>query len=98
MEPLFVDTNLEYEMDMTLFPGWNDDFKRSEPQLLVHSFGICYCDFNCEDLRTDTDQDCSLEINPFEIIGELKTFLWRHWIIFSFKNFLGSSRSSILRP
>lgn len=66
MEPLFVDTNLEYEMDMSLFPGWNDDFWRSQPKLLVHSYGICYCDPD-ED-NCSTEGSCCL-INPFDIIG-----------------------------
>lgn len=43
MEPLFVDTSVEYELDMTMFPGWHEDTRRHQPKLLIHAVGFCSC-------------------------------------------------------
>lgn len=44
MDPLYIDTSTEYELDMSLFPGWHEDSRRSQPKLLVHGIGLCHCE------------------------------------------------------
>ncbi|XP_069125715.1 uncharacterized protein, partial [Argopecten irradians] len=35
-QPLYVDCSIEYDLDMTRFPGWDDPFARSQPSLMLH--------------------------------------------------------------
>ncbi|KAL5009248.1 hypothetical protein ScPMuIL_014829 [Solemya velum] len=43
MEPLFVNTSVVYELDMTMFPGWHENTRRQQPKLLIHAVGFCSC-------------------------------------------------------
>ncbi|KAL5009250.1 hypothetical protein ScPMuIL_014831 [Solemya velum] len=53
MEPLSVDTSFEYELDMTMFPGWHEDTRRHQPKLLIHAVGFCSCGI------TSTSSSCA---------------------------------------
>ncbi|OWF36272.1 uncharacterized protein LOC110441890 [Mizuhopecten yessoensis] len=35
LQPLFVDCSVEYELDMTRFPGWDDPEARAQPTLML---------------------------------------------------------------
>ncbi|XP_069125717.1 uncharacterized protein [Argopecten irradians] len=35
-QPLYIDCSIEYELDMTRFPGWDDPWTRSQPALMLH--------------------------------------------------------------
>lgn len=69
---LYVNTNIEYELDMSLFPGIGDPEQNSEPSILVHSPGSCFC-FHNNDTRvlSVTGSNCSHEEGYGPFLGEL---------------------------
>ncbi|XP_071162237.1 uncharacterized protein [Mytilus edulis] len=62
--PLTVDTDYEYDLDMTMFPGINDPIARLQPTLLIHTRGGCVCKQDSyadlqELIESCTDLECS---------------------------------------
>ena len=82
-EPIFVDTDIDYQLDMSLFPGMDDPHKCRESQLQIHSGELCTC---CIALRglsvkgihsTDTEMPYSDHVNCEErIFGIGKEEIW----------------------
>ncbi|KAK3101846.1 hypothetical protein FSP39_006769 [Pinctada imbricata] len=75
-EPLYIDTDINYNLDLSLFPGIEDPVKRFQPQLLIHGPQTCDCFRQYYRLPTATSafyvtqpadfcccQDCSLRDN-----------------------------------
>jgi len=48
MTPLYVDTDIEYELDMKLFPGLNNPEARIQPSLMIHKDDGCPCQQNAD--------------------------------------------------
>lgn len=62
--PLTVDTDYEYDLDMTMFPGINDPIARLQPTLLIHTRGGCVC-------KQDSYADLQELIGSYEIVIQI---------------------------
>lgn len=57
-ELLTIDVNIEYELDMNLFPGFEDPITRAQPTLLMHQPPYCPCaNFGYETITEDDVDD-----------------------------------------
>ena len=63
LHPLSVDTNISYDLDMTLFPGLDDPQHMYQPALLVATDWSQYIG-ECE-----VDTDARVEEDLFSLIG-----------------------------
>ena len=76
MEPLFVDTNIQYDLDQSLFPGITDPVLSSQPALLLASSEMWTTPIVREDGSSDhcqNERDCDENTDPddlYNFIGE----------------------------
>lgn len=79
MTPLYVDTDIEYELDMKLFPGFNNPEARMQPSLMIHKDVGCPCQQNADvDLQNLIGKFLSiileaqnLIVNSFDILFQI---------------------------
>ncbi|XP_033746989.1 uncharacterized protein LOC117332180 [Pecten maximus] len=75
-QPLYVDCSVEYDLDMTRFPGWDDPRARAQTALLLHLPGheSCLCYHGCpspeDELQTILREFSTTEDQLQEIIEE----------------------------
>ncbi|XP_060085149.1 uncharacterized protein LOC132564512 [Ylistrum balloti] len=43
LQPLSIDCSLDYNLDMSMFPGWNDPWVRAQPSVILHRQESCIC-------------------------------------------------------
>ncbi|XP_033735987.1 uncharacterized protein LOC117324309 isoform X2 [Pecten maximus] len=76
LTPLSVDCSVEYELDMSRFPGWNDPQTRAQPSLMLHLTESCCCQafqqISCDDDECDGSLVDDLSCN--EIFDDVPQF------------------------
>ena len=66
LQPLSVDTNIIYDLDMTLFPGLDDPQHMYQPALLI---ATDWSDYIYKECDSNTDEVPASDEDLFSLIG-----------------------------